>query len=102
MCGIVGVFDLEPGEDLAALRRQAVAASSRQRHRGPDWSGVYADDGAILAHERLAIVGIQGGAQPIPSTDGTLALCVNGEIYNHRELRGRAPGYAFVETPTAR
>jgi asparagine synthase (glutamine-hydrolysing) len=96
MCGIVGVFDLEPGEDLAALRRQAVAASSRQRHRGPDWSGVYADDGAILAHERLAIVGIQGGAQPIPSTDGTLALCVNGEIYNHRELAAGAPGYAFV------
>jgi asparagine synthase (glutamine-hydrolysing) len=67
MCGIVGVFDLRPGDDLEALRRRAVAASSRQRHRGPDWSGVYADGGAVLAHERLAIVGIHGGAQPIPS-----------------------------------
>ena len=56
MCGIVGVFDLRPDDDTAALRRRAVAASSRQRHRGPDWSGVFAADGAVLAHERLAIV----------------------------------------------
>jgi asparagine synthase (glutamine-hydrolysing) len=55
MCGVVGVFDLRPGDDLAALRRSAVSASSRQRHRGPDWSGVYADAGAVLAHERLAV-----------------------------------------------
>ncbi len=96
MCGIVGVFDLKPGDDLAALRRQAVQASSRQRHRGPDWSGVHVDSGAVLAHERLAIVGIQGGAQPIPSADGQLTLCVNGEIYNHRELAAGATDYPFV------
>ena len=97
MCGIVGVFDLRPGDDVEALRRRAVAASSKQRHRGPDWSGVHADAGAVLAHERLAIVGIHDGAQPIPSADGALVLCVNGEIYNHRELKSAlgAP-YAFV------
>ena len=95
MCGIVGVFDLKPADDLDALRARAVAASSRQRHRGPDWSGVYAEPRAVLAHERLAIVGIHGGAQPIPSADGQLALCVNGEIYNHRELAAGLD-YAFV------
>ena len=97
MCGIVGVFDLRPGDDVEALRRRAVASSSKQRHRGPDWSGVHADAGAVLAHERLAIVGIHDGAQPIPSADGALVLCVNGEIYNHRELKAAlgAP-YAFV------
>lgn len=97
MCGIVAVFDLKAGDDVEALRRRAVSASSRQRHRGPDWSGVYADAGAVLAHERLAIVGIHGGAQPIRSADGTLALCVNGEIYNHRELAAALPApYAFT------
>jgi len=64
-----------------------MAQSARQRHRGPDWSGVYADPCALLVHERLAIVGVSSGAQPLRSADGALALAVNGEIYNHRELR---------------
>lgn len=87
MCSIFGIFDLRDDEDLAALRVRAVAASRRQRHRGPDWSGVHVDDGAILVHERLAIVDPASGAQPLLSRDGYLALTVNGEIYNHRELR---------------
>jgi asparagine synthase (glutamine-hydrolysing) len=95
MCGIVAVFDLAADDDLATLRARAVAASSRQRHRGPDWSGVFAEPRAVLAHERLAIVGIHGGAQPIRSADGSLALCVNGEIYNHRTLASDS-AYAFV------
>ncbi|MGH8154823.1 MAG: asparagine synthase B [Rhodanobacteraceae bacterium] len=69
------------------MRRQALELSRRQRHRGPDWSGVFMDAGAILVHERLAIVDPDSGAQPIRSRDGQLALAVNGEIYNHRELR---------------
>jgi asparagine synthase (glutamine-hydrolysing) len=81
------MFDLQPGDDLAALRRRALVLSRRQRHRGPDWSGVFADDGAILVHERLAVVDPDSGAQPLCSRDGVLALAVNGEIYNHRELR---------------
>ncbi|MGH8116111.1 MAG: asparagine synthase B [Rhodanobacteraceae bacterium] len=87
MCGIFGMFDLQPGDDVTALRRQALELSRRQRHRGPDWSGVFMDAGAILVHERLAIVDPDSGAQPIRSRDGQLALAVNGEIYNHRELR---------------
>ncbi|WP_137874963.1 asparagine synthase B [Rhodococcus sp. Q] len=87
MCSIFGIFGLHPDEDLAALRVRAVEASRRQRHRGPDWSGVFADDGAVLVHERLAIVDLTSGAQPLRSRDGHLALAVNGEIYNHRELR---------------
>lgn len=86
MCSILGIFDLQPGDDIAVLRRRAIGQSQRQRHRGPDWSGVHVDDGAILVHERLAIVDPAGGAQPIRSGDGRLVLAVNGEIYNHREL----------------
>jgi len=97
MCGIVGVFDLKPGTDLETLRRQAVQAAAKQRHRGPDWSGVYVDAGAVLAHERLSIVDIHGGAQPLRSADGGLALAVNGEIYNHRELEAKlSVPYSFT------
>ncbi|CAE1134902.1 asparagine synthase B [Xanthomonas euroxanthea] len=96
MCSIFGIFGLQPGDDLQALRRQALECSQRQRHRGPDWSGVYVDTGAILVHERLAIVDPAGGSQPLLSDDGALALAVNGEIYNHRELRQElVQPYAF-------
>ncbi len=87
MCSIFGIFGLQAGDDLQLLRRQALDLSQRQRHRGPDWSGVYVDEGAILVHERLAIVDPAGGSQPLLSDDGQLALAVNGEIYNHRELK---------------
>ncbi|MDQ3205873.1 MAG: asparagine synthase B [Pseudomonadota bacterium] len=86
MCSILGIFGLQPGDDLPGLRRLALQLSQRQRHRGPDWSGVAADAGAILVHERLAIVDPAGGSQPLLSGDGLLVLAVNGEIYNHREL----------------
>lgn len=96
MCSIFGIFGLQPGDDLQALRRQALDLSQRQRHRGPDWSGVYVDDGAILVHERLAIVDPAGGSQPLLSEDGQLALAVNGEIYNHRALKDELTRpYAF-------
>ena len=96
MCSILGVFDLRPGADLQPLRPLALSLSARQRHRGPDWSGVHVDANALLVHERLAIVDPAGGAQPIHSADGALALAVNGEIYNHRELERRlAKPYAF-------
>jgi asparagine synthase (glutamine-hydrolysing) len=96
MCSILGLLDLPPGSDVPALRRDALERSARQRHRGPDWSGVYADPQAILVHERLAIVGLNSGAQPLRSADGDLVLAVNGEIYNHCELRAQLhDAYAF-------
>ncbi|MBS0200628.1 MAG: asparagine synthase B [Proteobacteria bacterium] len=96
MCSILGVFDLRPGADLQPLRPLALSLSARQRHRGPDWSGVHAGANALLVHERLAIVDPAGGAQPIRSADGELVLAVNGEIYNHRDLERRlAHPYAF-------
>ncbi|MDH5835733.1 asparagine synthase B [Luteimonas kalidii] len=96
MCSIFGMFGLQPGDDIPALRRQALELSQKQRHRGPDWSGVYDDAGAILVHERLAIVDPAGGSQPLRSVDGELVLAVNGEIYNHRELKSElGDGYAF-------
>lgn len=87
MCSIFGIFDLQSVEESQQLRCEALERSGRQRHRGPDWSGVYLDAGAILVHERLAIVDPAGGSQPLLSEDGALALAVNGEIYNHRILK---------------
>jgi asparagine synthase (glutamine-hydrolysing) len=85
MCGIIGVFDLK--QSSVDLRPQVLLMSKKVRHRGPDWSGIYCCEKAILAHERLAIVDPASGAQPIISEDGNLILTVNGEIYNHLELR---------------
>lgn len=87
MCGITAIFNIHDG--FAALRKQALDMSKRIRHRGPDWSGIYQGKSAILAHERLSIVDPASGGQPLISPDGKLILCVNGEIYNHRELRAQ-------------
>lgn len=73
--------------DTSVYRRQALQMSKQIRHRGPDWSGIYQGKTAILAHERLSIVDPASGGQPLISADGKHILCVNGEIYNHRELR---------------
>ncbi|MGB3948349.1 MAG: asparagine synthase (glutamine-hydrolyzing), partial [Bacteroidia bacterium] len=94
MCGIVGVFDLKT--EAKELRTQVLEMSKKIRHRGPDWSGIYCSDKAILAHERLAIVDPQSGGQPLFSKDKKLVLAVNGEIYNHMELREQLKGeYEF-------
>lgn len=94
MCGIVCAFDLkEKSEDL---RPQILEMSKKIRHRGPDWSGIYSNDKAILAHERLAIVDPASGKQPLFSPDNKLILAANGEIYNHRALRKQFEGkYKF-------
>jgi len=87
MCGIVGVFDLK--EDYRDLKTGVLKMSKKVRHRGPDWSGIFCCEKAILAHERLSIVDPQSGKQPLKSKDGNLILAVNGEIYNHMEIRKR-------------
>ena len=95
MCGIVGAFDLkmESGE----LRTQVLDMSKKLRHRGPDWSGIYCGKKAILAHERLSIVDPESGRQPLYSVDKKLVLAVNGEIYNHLEIRNNLNGsYSFT------
>ncbi len=84
MCSIFGVLDIKT--DPLALREQAIEMSKKLRHRGPDWSGVYSSEKAILVHERLAIVGVSSGAQPLFNPEKTHILAVNGEIYNHKEL----------------
>ncbi|MBT8338125.1 MAG: asparagine synthase B, partial [Gemmatimonadetes bacterium] len=86
MCSILGILDFD-GDPDGRLRERALRQSRLQRHRGPDWSGLYADDQAILAHERLAIVDVAHGAQPLHGAKRPTVLAVNGEIYNHRELR---------------
>lgn len=93
MCGFVGVFDIT--QEVESLRTQVLRMAKKIRHRGPDWSGIYSSDKAILAHERLSIVGIDSGKQPLYSKDNNLILAVNGEIYNHKEIRSRYPEYEF-------
>lgn len=87
MCSIFGILDIK--SDSSALRPVALEMSKKLRHRGPDWSGIYASDKAILAHERLSIVGLNSGAQPLYSDDKKHILAVNGEIYNHKEIRAK-------------
>ncbi|WP_422081379.1 asparagine synthase B [Ulvibacterium sp.] len=96
MCGIVCAFDAK--ESTEVLRPQLLEMSKKVRHRGPDWSGIYSDDKAILAHERLAIVDPVSGKQPLFSADGKLILAANGEIYNHRELRKQFEGKYDFQT----
>ncbi len=94
MCGIVGVFELK--KEAASLRPQILEMSKKVRHRGPDWSGIYVGEKAILAHERLSIVDPASGGQPLYSPDGKVILAVNGEIFNHQEIRKEVNGsYKF-------
>lgn len=94
MCGFVGAFELT--QDLEVLRSQVLKMAKKIRHRGPDWSGIYCGDKAVLAHERLSIVDITSGGQPLYSKDKKLVLAVNGEIYNHRSIRAKyADKYEF-------
>ncbi|MGB0935999.1 MAG: asparagine synthase B [Colwellia sp.] len=87
MCSIFGILDIKTGAD--ALRPQAIECSRLLRHRGPDWSGVYSNDNAILVHERLSIVDTEHGAQPLYNKSKTNILAVNGEIYNHKTLASK-------------
>ena len=95
MCGIVCAFNLKQKQDV--LRPQILKMSKLLRHRGPDWSGIYSCDNAILSHERLAIVDPASGKQPLYSPDKKIVLAANGEIYNHLELREKLSGkYTFT------
>ena len=87
MCGIVGIFNIP--EQTPELRQKALHMSQKIRHRGPDWSGIHVGNHAILAHERLSIVDPQSGGQPLFSPDRKKILAVNGEIYNHQDIRNR-------------
>ena len=96
MCGFTGAFELK--QSAQELRPQVLKMAKKIRHRGPDWSGIYCGDKAILAHERLSIVDPMSGSQPLYSPDGTCVLAVNGEIYNHLEIRERYAGKYDFQT----
>lgn len=94
MCGIVSIFNIQ--EQTPELRQKALRMSQKIRHRGPDWSGIYTGGSAILCHERLSIVDPESGKQPLFSPDKKQVLAVNGEIYNHQDIRRRYAGkYQF-------
>ena len=94
MCGIVCAFDIKSNSD--EVRSNVLKMAKKVRHRGPDWSGIYSNNNAVLAHERLAIVDPTSGKQPIISDDGLKVIAVNGEIYNHVDLKEEyVPDYTF-------
>lgn len=94
MCGIAAIFNIK--QQTPELRSKALNMAKKIRHRGPDWSGIYCGGSAILAHERLSIVEPESGGQPLYSPDRKQVLAVNGEIYNHREIRKQYAGkYQF-------
>ena len=94
MCGFIGIFDSKAGRQ--ETREKGLKMSSRIRHRGPDWSGVYSSERCTLCHERLAIVDPLSGGQPLYSPDRKQILAVNGEIYNHKSIREEFKGrYEF-------
>ncbi len=96
MCGIVSIFNIK--QQTHELRDKALRMSQKIRHRGPDWSGIYCGCSAILAHERLSIVDPESGGQPLYSPNRRQVLAVNGEIYNHQEIRRRYAGQYEFQT----
>jgi len=96
MCGIVAILNVK--EQTQQLRQKALKMSQKIRHRGPDWSGIYCGGTAILAHERLSIVDPESGGQPLYSPDRKQVLAVNGEIYNHQQIRSRQAGQYQFQT----
>ena len=96
MCGIVAILNVK--EQTQSLREKALRMSQKIRHRGPDWSGIYCGGSAILAHERLSIVDPESGGQPLYAPDRKQVLAVNGEIYNHQEIRRKNVGKYDFQT----
>ncbi len=96
MCGIVALLNVK--KPTQSLRQKALCMSQKIRHRGPDWSGIYCGSTAILAHERLSIVDPESGGQPLFSSDGRQVLAVNGEIYNHQDIRRRLSNHYEFRT----
>ncbi len=94
MCGIIGAFDLKGRSSI--IRPLVLKMSKKVRHRGPDWSGVFSNDQVILSHERLAIVDPKSGRQPLVNKEENLVLAINGEIYNHQQLKRNYPDYNFL------
>ena len=84
MCGILGIFGSSLSE--SELRKKLIECSKTLVHRGPDWSGYFVDGNVGIAHERLAIIDPESGAQPLFSRDKNLVVAANGEIYNYKEL----------------
>ncbi|KDO36599.1 hypothetical protein CISIN_1g037758mg, partial [Citrus sinensis] len=93
MCGILAVFGCI--DNSQAKRSRIIELSRRLRHRGPDWSGLHYHGDCYLAHQRLAIVDPTSGDQPLYNEDKTVVVTVNGEIYNHKQLREQLKNHQF-------
>ncbi|MBA0743485.1 hypothetical protein Gogos_006155 [Gossypium gossypioides] len=93
MCGILAVLGCI--DNSQAKRSRIIELSRRLRHRGPDWSGLHCHQNCYLSHQRLAIVDPTSGDQPLYNEDKTVVVTVNGEIYNHKQLREKLNSHQF-------
>ncbi|KAK4485938.1 hypothetical protein RD792_008589 [Penstemon davidsonii] len=93
MCGILAVLGI--ADHSQVKRSRIIELSRRLRHRGPDWSGLHHHQDCYLSHQRLAIVDPTSGDQPLYNEDKTVVVTVNGEIYNHKELREKLKSHKF-------
>ena len=95
MCGIFALISAYPIANIPKVRKYALRMSSKLRHRGPDGTGYYQTDNGCFVHERLSIIDPDGGNQPLKNKDNTIILCVNGEIFNYKELRVQYHAYPY-------
>lgn len=95
MCGIFALISAYPIANIPKVRKYALRMSAKLRHRGPDGTGYHQTEHGCFAHERLSIIDPDGGNQPLKNKDATVILCVNGEIFNYKELRGKYPTYPY-------
>ena len=99
MCGIAGIyyFDIRPPEAAKTVKAMAAAIA----HRGMDDEGLFENEHLVLAHQRLSIIDLETGQQPMSNEDGSVVVACNGEIYNFKELRKDLKAYGHVFPPQA-
>ena len=95
MCGVAGIYFFDARPPDARQTAQAMAAAIA--HRGMDDKGVFENEHLVLAHQRLSIIDLETGHQPMSNEDGSIVVACNGEIYNFKDLRKelQARGHTF-------
>ena len=95
MCGIFALITNKSVLENSKFKKLALKCAQKIRHRGPDGTGYYQTNKICFVHERLSIMDPEGGNQPLVNNDESLILCVNGEIFNYKDLKNEYPEYKY-------